>query len=307
MDQQQINLTNKHPFQIWQSQIVTNLLVDFYEANYKLARVPEDIAKSFVLKAWEGKNNSDVSSLLEQCGEELLKIKKMMGKIQDRESDPLDIIDFGTVRTFLDIGANKLSAINYLAKKYKHIEKFIGVDVIPQYTNFTFPDRTEYHQINPSDTTYPIANGSVDLILIQYAFHHFPTLFNIKTCLNNCFKVLRPNGRLILMEESFTNKFNYDDVNLNNQKYNIKTKQELTERFYNLSDEEKWEFILANDWLINVNNSHMQWTGQYRTWQQWTEILAKENFNLEKHYNLGLRVNGRLKQGVHILGIFTKK
>jgi SAM-dependent methyltransferase len=306
MNVKTIDLINKHPFEIWKSQEVTNLLMDFFEANYRLTGLPEGIAKDFVLKAWDRKDSSNVDALLKECGDELLKIKGMMGKIAERESDPLDIINFDEVKTFLDIGANKLSAINFLGKKYKHIEKFIGVDVIPQFTDFMFPDRTEYHQVGANDDNYPIADGSVDLILIQYAFHHFPTQTEIKTCLSNCYKVLKPGGRLVLMEESFTKKFDYTDINKNSQKFNIKTNKELTERFYNLTCAEKWEFILANDWLINVNNPHMQWTGQYRIWEDWVKLLESHNLILRDTYNLGLRVNGRLKQGVHIIGVFQK-
>jgi SAM-dependent methyltransferase len=306
MSSKEINLINKHPLHIWQSQIVTNLLVDFYEGNYKLAGVPESVAKNFVLKAWEKKDNTNINILLKECGDEQLKIQRVMKKIQDRESDPLDIINFNEVKIFLDIGANKLSAINFLGKKYKHIEKFIGIDVIPQYTDFMFPEKSEYHQVNPSDATYPITNASVDLILIQYAFHHFPTANAIKTCLNNCYKVLKPGGRLLLMEESFTEKFNFFDVETNNKKYNIKTNKELTERFYNLQDSQKWEFILANDWLISLSNPHMQWSGQYRTWENWVSLLKQHNLYLNQTHNLGLRLNGRLKQGVHIIGVFNK-
>ena len=63
---------------------------------------------------------------------------------------------------------------------------------------------------------------------------------------------------------------------------------------------------MVNDWLINVSNPHMPWTGQYRTWPQWCELLPEFGFKLKREVNLALRrVNGKIKQGVHMMGEFV--
>lgn len=301
-----MNLINKHPLDTWQSVEVAELLADFFAENYILAGISKEEARNFVLTIFEEKNTKNWNLLLEQSAQKLLSIQKRMVKMKHPENDPLSVIDFSQTKTFLDVGANKLSAINFLAKKHKNIEKFIAVDIIPQHTDFMFPQKSEYIQINPNSQNYPLPENSVDTILAQYVFHHFANEEQIVKTLRSCFKILKPNGQFVLMEESFTHSYIFNAIKTNKEVLNILTNEELTKRFYKLSDEKKWEFILANDWLINVNNPHMQWTGQYRTWENWVKLLSENCFSVSQSYNLGIRVNGRLKQGVHIIGIFEK-
>jgi ubiquinone/menaquinone biosynthesis C-methylase UbiE len=295
----------KHPFEIWKSEKVTEILVDFYEANFLKAGLEKGRGEEFVIKAWESKDNTDPEVLRKECDQILLRAKAETKNLPT-EREPLDIISLDKIDKFLDIGANKLATINYYAQKYPSVEEFIGIDVIPQRNEFVFPKKCHYFQVDPEANLYPVEHQSIDLINIQFVFHHLPDLMSIKKNLEICQRIIRPRGKLVLWEESFPEKFDFGEMKNNVENLGIETDRELTERFYALSETERWEFIIANDWLINVNNPHMPWTGQYYSWPEWISLLKEFGFVLEKQYNLGLRINGRLKQGVHMVGIFNR-
>ncbi len=299
-----MNLLNKHPFEVWQSPVVTELLKDFFVANYTWAGIPKEQAEEFVLTAWQGKGVIETEELRKKCAKLLLQIKDDI-KVKVTENEEFSLIKLDSVQTFLDIGANRLAAINYYARRYEAV-KFIGVDIIPQNGDFMFPERGEYYQVEPDVTSFPIPPESVDVILIQHTFHHFPNEVAIRNTLNICQGLLKPGGRLVLMEETFTKDFDYSTIPNIVTNFGLQTDADLTRRFYDLTPAERWEFIIANDWLINVHNPHMQWTGQYRTWEEWTKLISEYGLNLQTSHNLGLRLNGRLKQGVHMVGEFQK-
>lgn len=295
----------RHPFDIWKSEEVTELLVDFYDANFVKAGLPKDFGKEYVLKVWNNRNTPDREKLRKECDAIMTDAKNKIKNAPD-EAEPLDLFDLSGTDTFLDIGANKLSTINYYSKKYDSIKKFIGIDIIPQRNPFDDPSRGIYCEIDSDAKSFPVKNQSADFINIQFALHHFPNLDSIQRILANCQKSIKPDGRLLLWEESFTDTYDTKLVRKNNHS-GIQTDLGLTQRFYDLNEQQRYEFIIANDWLINVNNPHMPWTGQYYDWDEWQTLLSKYGFVMEKQYNLGLRINGRIKQGVHMIGIFRNK
>ncbi|MEI6627170.1 MAG: class I SAM-dependent methyltransferase [bacterium] len=300
------NSLAQHPFAIWKSPEVTDLLVDFFGANFIKAELSKDLAKSLIIKVWENKGTID-AEVLRKEGDVILNEVSKVAKKPSEEKETLDMVDFNGVKTFLDIGANKLATINYYMRKQPEVARFIGVDIVPKRGQFSNLKKGFYYQVDPEAKSFPINNESIDLVNIQFVFHHFPDLESIKRSLAIYKNIVKPNGRLVLWEESFTDNFDLSLVKSNNENLGIKTDQELTERFYQLSEEKRWEFIIANDWLINVNNAHMPWTGQYYAWREWVELLREFGFALEREYNLGLRINGRLKQGVHMMGVFRKE
>lgn len=294
----------KHPLEIWMSREVTDLLADFFAANFKKAGLPGKMGRDYVLTAFENRKASDREGLRKACDKIMLEAKNA-AKNSPSEIDPIDLFDFSEVETFLDIGANKLATINYLAKKHKNIKRFIGVDTIPQRGRFHDPKRSVYFKVSQKAKSLPIKNESVDFINLQFVFHHFPDVGSIKRMLSICRKILKPGGIILLWEESFTKKFDPELIKIN-KRLGIKTDKILTEKFYSLSENKRWEFVIVNDWLINVSSPHMPWTGQYRTWSEWEKLMYDTGYYFKKSYNFGLRASGRLKQGVHMVGIFKK-
>ncbi len=190
--------------------------------------------------------------------------------------------------------------------KYPNLEKVIGVDVIPQASGFKLPEKSLYYQIKEDLSNFDVPY-KVDTINIQFVLHHLKNEDRIKNVLAKLQSILAKKGRIILWEETFENSINIDELTMENLKIGINTDKELTTEFYNLTEEQRFEFILVNDWIINTFNSHMQWSLQYHSWEEWTELFDQSGLTLKRKFNLGLRVNGNLKQGVHIIGEFENK
>ncbi len=297
-------LINKHPFEIWKSKKVLNLLLATWWANFKKTNIDYKVPLKFIQKVRDSKNIEDEEELILE-GEGMFKNIKLNLKFASTEINELDLLDFSNIKSFLDIWANKLSTINYFAQKYENIEKFIWVDVIPQNKNFVDKDRSNYYQIDPMKWSTPIEDWTLDCINIQYVFHHAANIDEIKMILSISKKLLKKWWKLILREESFpVEDPDIDLLTKENNSFWIQTNAEYTEKFYNLSTIERREYIIVNDWLINVENRHMQWTGQYRSWKERKKLLSKHWFQLEKERNLWVRVNGHIKWWIHCIGQF---
>ncbi|MCK5241486.1 methyltransferase domain-containing protein [bacterium] len=294
-----------HPFRIWKSQAVTDLLVDFYRANFEHAGVDPDMGEKYVKKIWENKN-SKTEDELRQFGLAILTQAKLLRRYEVTEKNILDMITLKPGEILLDVGANDLDRINYLAKKFPE-SKFIGVDIIPRHDKFDYPDRCKYYEVKSDATSFPIEDESIDITNNQFSWHHFPDLDAIKRALVIQHAILKNGGLLILWEESFDKNVEVEELAARNARVGIQMDSEFTQRFYNLTEDQRWEFIIANDWLINPKNPHMPWTGQYYPWEEgWKRLVESYGFRLIEEYNLGLRVNGRLRQGAHIIGMFEK-
>lgn len=292
------------PLQLWQSPGVTNLLTDFYKANFDKAGSDPQLAETIVQTGWAKKDITNEKELMLELNEYFKEVKRQ-AHTGITEVAPTDFFDYSHVHTYLDYGANKLRVLNDVGYKYPNISKLIAVDVVPQTLHFAYPKRSEYIQIQPDASNLNLPVESVDFINIQFVMHHieeslFDSIFNTLT------HILKPGGVLVLREETFENTVNVDELFTQNLQIGIEMDKEFTRKFYNLSTEQRWEFIIVNDWLVNVNNQHMQWTGSYKTWDEWVSLLSKYDLKLQQTFNLGLRLNGILKQGVHVVGAFRK-
>lgn len=291
-------------FNGFSSEASHRLLLNFYSKNFQKAGIGYSYGQNIIETFYNGKDNSNSEALREEINK-LFNNARDLKTSQTKEIDPIELLDFSDVKTFLDYGANKLDALNKVATRYTNVEKLIAIDVIQQSRPFLSPSKSEYLQITAGEN-WTIKPESVDLINVQFVLHHVESLEVIKNIIANAFKALKPGGKLILWEETFENVSDLKALTESNQKLNIETDFDLTQEFLNLAENEKWEFIILNDWIINVNNSHMQWTMQYKTWEEWVSLITEHGFRLQKHYNLGLRLNARVKQGVHMIGEFIK-
>lgn len=293
------------PLKVWKSEKVKNLLEDFFEENFLKANVEKNLGAKIINQTWNLKSLESVE-YIKNLNIKLFNKAKRQANSGITEIFLWDLFDLEDVKTFVDVGANKLRRINELAGRYPHIKEFVGVDVVPQVYKFSFPDKSRYVQIEPDSNDLGLDDSSVDMVSIQYALHHFESDNAIRRTLQAAYKALKPEGRLLIWEESFAENVELRELASSNNQLGIETDLELTKRFYDLSDEEKLEFIIVNDWIINVNNPHMQWTGLYKPWEDWQKIVQDSNFRLSKFHNLGLRKNAMIKQGVHVIGEFRK-
>ena len=292
-----------NPLNKFNSTNVFSLLVEFYSANFTEYGVDKSLGENLVNLIWQKKDKFPQESLRKEVKDLFDNVKLQESKTR-KEISLLDLFDLSNVNHFVDVGANNLARINEVARKYPQIAKLTAVDVVPQVKQFKDPVRSTYIQINPTCTDYPIKSNSCDFINIEFVLHHFLNEDLIKSQIKTFERILKPGGKILLWEESFEESIDLKNLILNNNKLGIQSNKSLTQNFYKLSQEEKLEFIIVNDWIINVNLDHMQWTGQWKDWKTWVSLFESEGFVLEMKSNLGLRVNGRLKQGVHMLGLF---
>jgi SAM-dependent methyltransferase len=292
-----------HPLKLWKSEEVKNLLQDFFKANFEASGIDMKLAEKILDMSWNAKGSKDLEVDMKEISLVFDEVKSKM-RIASHEINPIELVDLSSVNTFLDVGANKFALINYIIKNHPNVRELLAIDVVPMQGTFLNPEICKYYQTDSEATQFPIPDQSVDLIDIQFVLHHFPDQESIERMIENCRKSLKKGGKLVLWEESFEENVNTRELAASNHKLKILTDQTLTERFYRLSEEQRWQFIIANDWIINVGNAHMQWSGMYKKWSEWIVLFEKHGFKLTNQYNLGIRINGKAKQGVHIVGVF---
>ncbi|GAB4286203.1 MAG: hypothetical protein Kow0081_4210 [Candidatus Dojkabacteria bacterium] len=293
------------PLDIFKTKEVRDLLSDFYYLNFQKAFLGGDIGQKIVQITWDNRNIHSPKEIYRKIAS-LFEEARARNKYKVEERRPITLFKIAGVKTFLDFGSNKFRTLNEFGYDHPNVKKLIGVDVIPKSGDFAYPEKSEYIQVDEDANNFPLEGESVDLINVQFVFHHVKDKKTIQNIIKNLVKVLKQRGRLLLWEESFEEECDVAKLVSTNIALKIKTDFDLTNRFYLLGPEQRWEFIIVNDWIFNVNNPHMQWSGQYYCWEQWVKIMKDGGLSLEKYYNLGIRVNGQIKHGIHIIGEFVK-
>jgi hypothetical protein len=295
---------SSHPLHHFNNKRVQQLVANYFEQNCVLAGVPSGLGQELIDFVWQQKNKTDFETLRLQSLEKMQPILSSM-TTKPTEKNSLYLLDFSQAKTLIDIGANKLAAINFFGNKFPAIEQLIAVDIIPQRRTFHFPTRSKYIQTKPDQKQLPLPNASADVVQFKFVLHHLQSKEHIKEMLSEAHRLLKTGGRLIIWEETFTDNFTQHDLNLATQA-GIQTDWEMTQQFYQLSNQQRKNFIAVLDWVINVANPHMPWTGQYCSWNEWLSSIKPLGFQLQRKINLGLRLSGKPKQGVHVLGEFVK-
>jgi len=291
------------PLNLFKSVEVKNLLLSFYKANFLKAGIDSSLADKIINTIWEQKNSTSFTTLRLEI-KQYFEIAKTNTNNHPRERNLLNLLSLNETKTFLDFGANKMTTVNFVARQYPNIEKIFAIDIVPQHGPFKHPDKCIYFQITKNLEFFPFEDKSIDCINIQFVLHHLENVGIVNKLFQQCRRIISNKGKLIIWEESYTFQMPSLDSIKSNNALGTFTDLKLTQIFYSLSEKERLEFIIINDWIINVNNEHIQWWGQIKPWQEWTRLISKYNFNLKNQFNLGLRVGGKLKQGVHMVGEF---
>ena len=294
-----------NPLELFKTPEVKNLLIDTYSRNFKKAEVNPDYAADFINYIWENKDTKTTAEIYLYI-KEIYKKGRRERNVKIITEIPLwDLFDLSQYKNFLDIGCNNMFSINLLAQQYPKMN-FTAIDIVDQKRDFYAPERSQFIKIQSNWQDIELKEQSFDVINIKYVLHHFQDKQLIHKVLDICNKALSKNGILIFWEETFDKDFDLEKTKKENTEKNIQTDYDLAQRLYNLSDDQKFEFIIMNDWLINYTNPEMPWNNNYHNWQQWKELLQEHNFTCIKTYNLGIRTNGLLTQGSHMIGIFKK-
>jgi SAM-dependent methyltransferase len=93
--------------------------------------------------------------------------------------------------TVLDLGAGSCEFINECNAAQK-----IAVDLNPETKNYA---RGAEVVLTPSDNLSPIASASVDVVFSSNFFEHLPDKRTLLRTLEECSRVLRPGGRILVL------------------------------------------------------------------------------------------------------------
>lgn len=119
----------------------------------------------------------------------------------------LNLLDIKTGNTVLDLGTGAGYIAFPLAKRYSDI-KVIGIDIVEETLKRNNKIATAQKIDNLSFVSYdgyrlPFEKNSIDTIITRYALHHFP---NIEQAFCELYRILKPNGKLIISDPTPSEK-----------------------------------------------------------------------------------------------------
>lgn len=307
------------------SQQVENFLKNWYRANFEFAEIPTDIADDIVNTGIQKFHENGTEQTTDQQLFDLF--KKSRGVKRDnrrkygsnrknyhaREDSPWDLFEFKKDALYLDFGANNLRNINIFAQLYPEM-KFIGMDIhaYEDTLGFDFPDRCEYFQVDTELKNIPNIRKTFeapDYIIVKLMMHHLESQEILERLLKFLHEVSGEQTQIIIWEETYYKNFTEQEIKKlteKNNQHGIFTDENLSKEFYSLTIEEREQVLLINDMLLNYANPHMQWTLLYKSWEEWQDLFKGFGFNLKETFHLGARVNGKVQQGFHTIGVFQK-
>lgn len=205
------------------------------------------------------------------------------------------------VKTILDFGCGKMAFLKEIAKNNKGIEDLVGVDALSQPILDGLDPRISFRR-----SLDEIENSSIDLAVVKLVMHHLNNVHEATDVFDNLAMVLKPGGKLVIFEESFPDLHHKTSET---EKYLAGFKMEMseaTEDFLKLSREDKFEFLFLNDWLMNLQNVYMPWTGMYGSMEEWKQLVESAGFKEKEAHFLGAIKHRKRKQGMTAMMIFEK-
>ncbi|KAG4108189.1 methylase [Neocallimastix lanati (nom. inval.)] len=101
--------------------------------------------------------------------------------------------------TLLDAGCGTAPMISLLKKKYPE-KKFTGIDLSPKMIEQAIKKNLENTEFIIGDCeNLPFEGNTFDIIINSQSFHHYP---NPQEFFNSVYRVLKPNGKLILRDNT---------------------------------------------------------------------------------------------------------
>ena len=101
--------------------------------------------------------------------------------------------------TLLDIGCGTAPMISLLKEKYPS-KKYTGIDLTPRMIEVAKSKNLDNTEFVVGDAeNLPFKDNSFDIIINSQSFHHYP---NPQSFFNEVSRVLKPNGKLILRDNT---------------------------------------------------------------------------------------------------------
>lgn len=295
----------ENPLKILEREDVVFALKKHWKANHENLRDPEKFVEDFFayLSQVRNEDDLDIRKISKTYNKKLKECRKECADLGRPKDMFLEIIDrqLAEVETILDFGCGKLAFLKELAENNRNIKNMIGVDPKSCPALEELDGRIKFQRDMKG-----IANESVDLAVIKLVLHHLEDDAQIKDIFEGIKKVLRPGGKLVVFEESFPES-HYESGNVRDylRQFGLEA-SDSTEYFLRLSQEDRINFLFLNDWLMNVQNSYMPWTGFYKSMEEWRGLADAVGFKEVESHFLGAIKRRKRKQGMTAYMVWKK-
>lgn len=312
------NISLENPLEILEKKEILAALKKHWIGNHENLTNPEKFAEEFFM--WLSQtfdvhygHQMSIAEIkkyykkkLKEYWDESLHLKKPKDMFLEMIEDELD-----GVSAILDFGCGKLAFLKEIAENNKTIKKLIGVDSKSNPILEELDARIEFQK-----SLAGVKKETVDLAIVKLVLHHLKNDAEILEIFQNIKKVLRSSGKLIIFEESFPEEQKSAEASsvpngylMSAGKYLAKyamEPSESTEDFLQLPEEDKIKFLFLNDWLMNVQNNYMPWTGRYKSMEEWSELIESAGFRKQAAHFLGAIKHRKRKQGMTAILKFGK-
>lgn len=214
----------------------------------------EDLAVNEIRKKFpsiSNRNSLDYSKKLKSFRK--IKVKNLAKRIKK------DI--FG--KLIVDIGGRSDDFIEQVVLSRKEIKKAYVTDLC------SFTTRSKNPKINfvvqPSPTKMPFSEKTIDTIILSMVLHHLNEKQQ-KEIIKNLILSLKRGGRIILIEDTYPKKKNFDEYT------------KITKDFLKFKSYDKKRILYFYDWFGNRlmrNRDNISLFYKFRAMEEWKEIFEK--------------------------------
>lgn len=289
------------PSLVLKSPAVLTVLKKHWLANHENLVQPE----KFVAEFFGGLEASDAmpAAEIKKYYKKKLKEYRNAGLPAEKPGDMfLELIrdrlaDAGTV---LDFGCGKLAYLKNMAEQNGNIKKMIGIDPKSQPVLDGLDPRIGFMR-----SLDDVADGSTDLVVVKLVLHHLQDEQEAKNIFAELKRVLRPGGKLVIFEESFpAAPCGTEEIESYLAGSGL-AMSPVTQDFLRLSVGDKIKFLFLNDWLMNLQNPYMPWTGSYKSMENWIRLVESAGFQKQEAHFLGAIKHRKRKQGMTAMLVFS--
>jgi SAM-dependent methyltransferase len=301
----------KNPLAILKSGAVFSALKKLWIVNHVNVQNPENFMHDFFdfLKLLGDKESIRPREVRNYYSRKLMEHRSGNSDL-DYEKDMLAQLlgaDLEDAKIILDFGCGKLAFLKNIAEQDKtctvrNLEKLIGVDAWSRPTLDGLDSRIKFYR-----NLEGIADNSVDMAIIKFVLHHVENEDEIAGIFSEIKRVLKPAGKMIIFEESFQEEeLDIFVVEKYLERYGLVLAREATADFLDLSPEEKIQYLFLNDWLMNMQNKYMPWTGHYKSIEEWERLGESAGFQKGESHFIGAIEKRKRKQGMTAILKFIK-
>ncbi|MCX5708145.1 MAG: 6-phosphogluconolactonase, partial [Candidatus Omnitrophica bacterium] len=187
----------------------------------------------------------------------------------------------------VDIGAGKGKLALKLLEGIPGMRRVIATDLFP--TDIGPVSGFEF-RLQGNKDRLPVDTGSANTGLLIYVLHHTDFL-NQKSLLREINRILLPEGRAIILEDTFSDNLPAENRN------------SYTRRFNALTTSDKFEVLSFFDWWNNrsIIERREIFPFTYRSMDAWVKVFSDSGFNVLKQRNIGIPEGRLAPRGLFVL------